>query len=76
MAVKHLRHPIHGEMAESSEAMIGIAKANGWEEFDPAAVAPEPPAPVVGVEPVAEPTPPSEVSIPSFLKTAEPKPKK
>ncbi len=35
MAVTYLRHPTHGEMAESNSAMVGIAKSNGWVEFDP-----------------------------------------
>lgn len=68
MALIYLRHPLHGEKAESNDLVTYLDKKNGWVEFDPNERS------VQAVEPVI-PAPPVAQVIPDFLKATAKKPK-
>ena len=72
MALVYLRHPLHGEKAESNDIISSMDKANGWVEFDPT-IKPAIVEPAV-VEPVKaeKPKPVKAEPIPDFLKAPKP----
>lgn len=70
MALVYLRHPLHGEKAESNDLISSMDKANGWSEFDPVREAADKAAQVV-IEPVKV-DPPAKVEKSATKAKAEP----
>ena len=80
MALIYLRHPLHGEKAESNDLISYLDKKAGWVEFDPVqeaadrvVVEPEDEKPNVKKVVGTVATSKVETVVPDFLKGNQPK---